>query len=516
MKLYKYTSVSSATKIIKSSSVILNNPEKFNDPFDSNIFIKKENKKEAFDLIYNFYLYKNIKNVIDNKNIKFRQTQRQELLLIKSKCNSYEKSILNNMNDNEYNKNLLEDILKLFEKFIPKKFIPNFKELKDNLEKESNKIIDQMIYNIKSKLLITCFSKKNDSILMWSHYGDSHKGVCFEFEEDRDIFKEVKYTDERSKLNLKKLVERYLMCEFKNEECDLSEDEYQKSIIEQFFTKQNDWSYEQEIRCVLSKDNTSLDDFYYENGNYFLKMKIKKIYIGSKASGETLNDLISRALKRKIEVVFMKEDEDYFKIIPDYDKKPNLRYPTKTKISDFEMISSEINICLDSECYLSALNMALIIPSIIGKIMYPDLSEKEAYIKWYQENIGKYDAYKENTPEIIPYPSGELIFELKWALQTNFTTSIKEKHEDFNLSKLELIAQGKSYYGFYSNGASYDNEKAELQINIRDTCYKILNALEKELVNHPEISNRCLIELRNYDKELDRLNELSIQNNQQN
>ena len=116
----------------------------------------------------------------------------------------------------------------------------------------------------------------------------------------------------------------------------------------------------------------------------------------------------------------------------------------------------------------------------------------------------------------IPYPSGELIFELKWALQTNFTTSIKEKHEDFNLSKLELIAQGKSYYGFYSNGASYDNEKAELQINIRDTCYKILNALEKELVNHPEISNRCLIELRNYDKELDRLNELSIQNNQQN
>lgn len=282
MKLYKYTSMTSAIKIIKSSSVILNNPEKFNDPFDSKIVINEKSKKEALNLIYNFHLYKEIKDIIDNEDIKLTKTQKMLFSILKTEYKVYEKLVFK---DKEYKKvPLLNKILYFFEKLIL-----DFGKFKSEIEIKFNNMSEKIRSEIKSKLLITCFSKKNDSILMWSHYGDSHKGVCFEFEEDRDIFEEVNYTGKRPNLDLKKLIGRYLMCEFKNEECDFSEDEYQKSIIEQFFTKQNEWSYEQEIRCVLSKDNTSLDDFYYENDNYFLKMKIKKIYIGSKASGETLN-----------------------------------------------------------------------------------------------------------------------------------------------------------------------------------------------------------------------------------
>ena len=33
-----------------------------------------------------------------------------------------------------------------------------------------------------SKHGITCFTKKNDNILMWSHYADSHRGICMGFD----------------------------------------------------------------------------------------------------------------------------------------------------------------------------------------------------------------------------------------------------------------------------------------------------------------------------------------------
>ena len=32
---------------------------------------------------------------------------------------------------------------------------------------------------------ITCFSEVNDDILMWSHYADSHRGICLEFDRDK-------------------------------------------------------------------------------------------------------------------------------------------------------------------------------------------------------------------------------------------------------------------------------------------------------------------------------------------
>jgi hypothetical protein len=37
---------------------------------------------------------------------------------------------------------------------------------------------------------IACFSKVRDDILMWAHYADKHKGLCFEFDgsANRDFF----------------------------------------------------------------------------------------------------------------------------------------------------------------------------------------------------------------------------------------------------------------------------------------------------------------------------------------
>ena len=41
-KIYKYTSMDSAIKIIKSEKVLLNKPTKFNDPFDCSFGLDKD------------------------------------------------------------------------------------------------------------------------------------------------------------------------------------------------------------------------------------------------------------------------------------------------------------------------------------------------------------------------------------------------------------------------------------------------------------------------------------------
>lgn len=45
---------------------------------------------------------------------------------------------------------------------------------KDLLKRSTDEILNGFAYY--------CMAKKPDNILMWSHYADSHKGVCFRFD----------------------------------------------------------------------------------------------------------------------------------------------------------------------------------------------------------------------------------------------------------------------------------------------------------------------------------------------
>jgi len=49
---------------------------------------------------------------------------------------------------------------------------------------------------------LLCFSKSWKSPLLWSHYGDRHKGVALEFDINEDIINEVSYKPDRLLLNI--------------------------------------------------------------------------------------------------------------------------------------------------------------------------------------------------------------------------------------------------------------------------------------------------------------------------
>ena len=97
-KIYKYTSIDSAIKIIKTEKVLLNKPSKFNDPFDCSFGFDINDEKKSFDLLFNYCAIKMLDEFVNNKNIKLTKVQQKLLSIIK--CES--KLIKKVINKNQY------------------------------------------------------------------------------------------------------------------------------------------------------------------------------------------------------------------------------------------------------------------------------------------------------------------------------------------------------------------------------------------------------------------------------
>jgi hypothetical protein len=88
--------------------------------------------------------------------------------------------------------------------------------------------------NISGKVGLLCLTEKPDDILMWSHYGSSHAGVCLGFRNDGEAFavaQPVHYCDTRPAVNPVKQAPEQML--------DLA-----------LYTKAKHWEYEAEWRIV--------------------------------------------------------------------------------------------------------------------------------------------------------------------------------------------------------------------------------------------------------------------------
>ena len=73
----------------------------------------------------------------------------------------------------------------------------------------------------------------------------------------------------------------------------------------------------------------------------------------------------------------------------------------------------EINQCLDNGCVMAGLSLALTLPDICGKAIYPKLKPSCRYVKWFDEYIGQYEHDDEHIRVGMPYLSGELVYSLR-------------------------------------------------------------------------------------------------------
>jgi len=124
----------------------------------------------------------------------------------------------------------------------------NRDNLKAIIHKVANSAITNSIQNTIKNFGVSCFSEVNDNLLMWSHYANSAKGFCLEFdtrfEPFNKIFK-VAYNDELPELDAMEII---------------SSEDYSENRVSEtsklWLTKSIDWKYEQEWRIIHQKKDT--------------------------------------------------------------------------------------------------------------------------------------------------------------------------------------------------------------------------------------------------------------------
>jgi hypothetical protein len=127
---------------------------------------------------------------------------------------------------------------------------------------------------------ISCFSLRDDSLLMWSHYADKHKGMCLTFNTKRDelFFKgifPVLYTKQYPEFNIAKEA-------LKHNSIDQS-----LAINSMFFMlgfKSIDWLYEKELRLVRQKQS----DEPFRGLVKFNKLSLIDLKFGTKTSDDDI------------------------------------------------------------------------------------------------------------------------------------------------------------------------------------------------------------------------------------
>lgn len=260
MKLYRYTSLSDHTlKYLENMELYFQNPLYFNDPFECDLNCLDFEFGENFDKRFDNYVLI-LRNRLDYINIK--------IIEISCRLRDYASS------DEKFRYYYATESNLLFREFNDLKEEISILE-KVHYSKRKSALLDSW-YTKKEKVInrigVVCYTETNSNILMWSHYANSHKGLCFEFDSNQNPVKRwknykfhpINYSDSRK--------------------IDILEHGYVESFFKLLTTKSLHWEYEKEHRLITIKGSGCQpspvdsiksiiigDKFKNNNGGYLLK-----------------------------------------------------------------------------------------------------------------------------------------------------------------------------------------------------------------------------------------------------
>lgn len=119
----------------------------------------------------------------------------------------------------------------------------------------SNILYEYINRLIRNKYGISCFTKNYKSLKMWSHYADSHKGLCLIYDE-KEL--ETSLLGKKIGVTLKEVdyCKSLPLIDIINHDCDENGDDYigipEKNTF--LFNKLNSWQEEKEIRLLYDKE----------------------------------------------------------------------------------------------------------------------------------------------------------------------------------------------------------------------------------------------------------------------
>lgn len=267
--LYKYRGIGKfSIKNFRNDELWFNAASKMNDPYDSSLTVDID------------YL---VQRVYEKEGLEeFLQEQIDDLKkhnLSSVDLKNFEKEIRNAaaMGQATVNKTFKEELSKL------------------------SPTLQQLTY-------ISCFSEKNDSILMWSHYTNNHEGFCLEYD----------FMDPANRSVQPNIIEALSPIIYDHKILDMSDhlfDFYvenakldKRLVSNAAVRKSKEWEYEQEWRVIQFPDNV-------EEGFEMAFFKPKAIYLGARISDQNKENLMLLAEYKKVNVYQMKLKDDEFKLV---------------------------------------------------------------------------------------------------------------------------------------------------------------------------------------------------------
>lgn len=210
MKLFKYLPPD-RIDVLKNKSIRFSQPSAFNDPFEFKPVISTVASSEFFQ------------NHIESN---FDTLAEEQLSLLPVQMRGLVSK---------------SDLRKMLNSIIAANSEPINKTLQNSAAKVSE------VFTDKSNELVGVLSltEKNDNLLMWSHYADSHRGFCLGFDSTTEFFNRKRSeTDEF--YHLRKVI--YSSKRPSKTMMDINS-------TDMFLLKSDDWEYEQEWRmCSVLRD----------------------------------------------------------------------------------------------------------------------------------------------------------------------------------------------------------------------------------------------------------------------
>lgn len=148
--------------------------------------------------------------------------------------------------------------------------------------------------------------------LIWSHYTDSHKGVCLTVKVPNNLVYPICYSTKRiyEDSDIDNIISSSTRIAKKSVDKDFSPLSKDKKIA---FIKDKKWIYEKEYRVVF--DKTDEEGLIYHDGKWFMSVKITNIYLGAnfdRNKEEIKRKILESCKRNKIKITQMVlSDTDY-------------------------------------------------------------------------------------------------------------------------------------------------------------------------------------------------------------
>lgn len=277
-KLYKYRPVNKySLNNLEEDTVWLNSPNDYNDPYE---------------------FYENIDFKVLNKAITKKHIDKL-LEMITSKIQVNQKII----EKAKESHNPIETIGKALMKgnqYSDLKIDAFFNFISEYMAKNDQRLISEKLEFIQDSMKVSSFCEENNQLLMWSHYSDSHRGFCIEY----DI----------SRWNQSDLRRRILFPILYQDEVYNSTPHLLKSINSSEWnnlypllsgsTKSKKWEYEKEWRFIINYGAS------FPRQNYPMNCQTK-VFLGHRISEKHKNEITEICKKKNLPVFQTKLTGDY-------------------------------------------------------------------------------------------------------------------------------------------------------------------------------------------------------------